>query len=212
MGRHVIDLTGRKFGRLTVIERGQTSKAGMPRWICQCECGNIRLVQGEQLRGGRSQSCGCYAREQTSKRARIHGQRNTALYNVWDAMKQRCMNPKSKAWKYYGGRGVSICEEWQHNFETFNKWANDNGYQKGLTIDRIDVNGDYEPSNCRWVTMREQGKNKRCNVSLTYKGETKLISEWAKELGLNYSTIQWRHKRGWSDEDCITGRTKKGGA
>lgn len=105
---------------------------------------------------------------------------------------------------------MSICEEWQHNFEAFNKWANDNGYQKGLTIDRIDVNGDYEPSNCRWVTMREQGRNKRCNVSLTYKGETKLIIEWAKELGLNYYTIQRRHKRGWSDEDCITGRTKEG--
>lgn len=155
-----IDLTGQKFGRLTVIKRGENidNHAG---WICQCECGNIVNVNGKYLREGKTTSCGCYHNELLRERSLTHGKTHTRLYRIWANIISRCCNSNVDCYEYYGGRGISICDEWKNNFENFYEWSINNGYNEQLTIDRINNDGNYEPSNCRWVTMKEQCKNRR---------------------------------------------------
>lgn len=153
--RKLVDLTGKKFGRLTVIERSES------KWLCKCDCGNTKLVNGGHLVSGDTKSCGCLRNEQRIK----HGMRNTRLYSVWHGMKERCYNTKHKHFKDYGGRGITICDKWKNDFNAFAQWALSHGYADNLTIDRIDVNGNYEPSNCRFITNAEQQKNKRNSKS-----------------------------------------------
>lgn len=168
-----LDLAGRKFGRLTAIEK-VGKQNGHITWRCKCDCGNEAVVQGTALKNGYTQSCGCLWKEAVSeyrhgdrrrkavgKAHTTHGMSNKRIYRIWQAMRNRCGNPNKPDYKYYGGRGISVCEEWKNSFEPFYKWAMSNGYNDTLTIDRIDVNGNYEPNNCRWVTMAEQNKNKR---------------------------------------------------
>lgn len=151
----IIDLTGQRFGRLTVIERGPNSPSGSARWRCKCDYGNETLTATAKLRNGTTQSCGCLGLEHATQAKIKHGARHERLYNVWAAMKQRCYNPHKDGYKYYGGKGVTICDEWREDYAKFKAWAYANGYEPGLTIDRIDSNGNYEPSNCRWVTFAE---------------------------------------------------------
>ncbi len=160
-GRKAADLTGQKFGRLLVIERSATnSKQNKPRWICKCDCGNEAEVNASDLKTGNTKSCGCFDVESVKARFTTHGQRKTKLYFIWCNMKDRCQREKNKRYADWGGRGIKVCPEWQ-NYEAFHEWAIQNGYEEGLSIDRINNDGNYQPSNCRWITRSEQNANKR---------------------------------------------------
>lgn len=205
------DLTGRKYGRWTVIKRAEnhitSGGYSVTMWNCVCKCGNIRVVRGSDLKSGKSKSCGCLlADEPTTK---THGESGTHLYMIYHGMKSRCNNPNNKNYKDYGGRGISICQEWE-NVEAFIRWAKSNGYKDGLSIDRIDVNGNYCPENCRWVTMDAQKANRRDTIRPTAFGRTQTLSEWAKEAGIQKNTIKMRLRRGWNVERALTEPVKGG--
>ncbi|UUV26102.1 MULTISPECIES: hypothetical protein [Lysinibacillus] len=191
------DLTGERCGRLTVKYHYGKNKYSHNLWYCQCDCGNYSVVTTAALSKGDTNSCGCLAIELTTKRTITHGMTNTRLYKAYAKMKERCDNPNSKSFQYYGGRGIKIHDIWS-TFEKFKNWAYNNGYEEHLTIDRIDVNGDYEPLNCRWVTMKVQNNNKRNNLNIVYKGQEKTLKQWSEELNIKYSTLYGRIvKRGW---------------
>jgi len=160
----LIDITGKKFGRLTAvcIDNSQRPKGSTRAyWKFKCDCGNVTYASGIDVRKGKIQSCGCLHDELVSKRFRKHGHSNTKLYFVWESMKQRCFNPNNKSFSDYGGRGVSICNQWKNSFYDFERWSIQNGYEVGKSIDRIDVDGNYCPSNCRWTDWKTQANNRR---------------------------------------------------
>ena len=161
-----IDLTGQRYGRLTVLSKSSTAKDGGTIWLCKCDCGNEITVKSGNLRSGHTLSCGCFMKDRTSETQSTHRQSHKRLYNVWTSMKARCYNPNSKFYKHYGGRGIIICEEWRTDYQAFHDWAMQNGYNPDAplgkcTIDRIDVDGPYAPWNCRWVDMKVQRHNRR---------------------------------------------------
>ena len=144
-------------------------------WECVCDCGKTTCVLTVNLTQGRTKSCGCLKNEKLIQRSTTHNQRHTKLYEVWKTLKQRCINPNSQAYKNYGGRGISVCDDWRDSFPSFYDWSMKNGYKEGLSIDRIDNNGNYCPENCRWVDKRTQANNTRTNHYLTYLGQTKTL-------------------------------------
>lgn len=208
------DLTSQRFGRLTVVKRVENSASGGIQWLCTCDCGNKAIVMSGNLLNGHTQSCGCLQKERTSEVHTVHSHyygkdgKRSSLYRVWEAMKRRCLNPNDYFYDYYGGRGISVCSQWME-YEAFYDWALRNGYKKGLTIDRIDVNGNYEPSNCRWSTAKEQGRNKRNNIFLTYDGRTLLLVEWAELLDIDPKLLRNRLRRGWTIERTLSQPVKK---
>ena len=163
----VKNLTGQRFGRLVVIERSGSDKYRRAMWKCQCDCGEIRVEYSTNLLGGRVNSCGCLRAEKNRNRI-THGKRKSRLYCVWSDMKNRCYNPKIHNYHRYGGRGITICDEWRNDFQAFYEWAMANGYDENApymqcTIDRIDNDKGYSPDNCRWVDMKVQNNNKSNN-------------------------------------------------
>lgn len=200
------DLTGQKFGRLTVVNRAENTAQGKIRWLCTCDCGATTRVSRSDLLQGRVKSCGCLRRETTAKMGKAnatHSEYGTRLYHVWQGMKQRCSYAKGFAYTDYGGRGIYVCDEWRNSFEEFRDWAMANGYRDDLSIDRIDVNGNYEPSNCRWATMKIQQNNRRNNRLLTINGVTMTLAGWADKTGISSACIANRLSYGWPEQDLL---------
>lgn len=204
------DLTGKRFGRLTVISRAE-NKGIQTRWNCHCDCGNITCVFGSALRHGHTKSCGCIWYENIQNKNKTHGLSDTRMYEIYYSMKKRCRNKRSKAYKNYGGRGIKICDEWlgKNGFINFYEWSINNGYSDELTLDRINVNGNYCSENCRWATYETQANNRRTNHNLEYRGQILNIKQWSKLTGIERSTIGARIKLGWSVEKALSAPTRK---
>jgi hypothetical protein len=191
----MIDRTGHVYGRWTLLERIPAKRA----YICKCQCGTVKAVQMTHLRAGRTKSCGCLERELASARAKTHGMSQSIEYRTWLRMRDRCSNPNAPHYECYGGRGIAVCERWANSFEDFYE---DMGPRpsRGHSIDRIDVNGNYEPSNCRWATVEQQRRNTRANRFVQYLGKNVCIAEAAELSGIQSSTLLRRLKLGWKND------------
>lgn len=210
-----MDLVGQKFGQWTVIRRGPTLSYWRVTWLCRCSCGTERNVVQNSLKAGLSNSCGCTKAEKIGAAARLRikhggarwqsatGKRKDSEYHIWLGMRSRCSNPNSTAYADYGGRGIKVCDRWQNDYAAF---LADVGKRPSpaYSIDRINNDGNYEPSNVRWATDEQQGRNKRNNRRLTYQGKTLTVSEWAEGLGIRRGLLTGRIKAGWTDEEILT--------
>jgi hypothetical protein len=202
-----IDLTGKRFERLTVLEYAGYRGGAM--WRCVCDCGNEAIVRSDHLRYGKIKSCGCYKRDVTAKehgeKIKKHGMWNTRIYSIWRGMKQRC-GPSASPDNIdcYYNKGIRVCKEWAESFEAFKDWAFKNGYKDTLSIDRLNENGNYEPSNCRWADAKQQNNNRGSyNALVSFNGARQTVSQWASELGINRQTLHSRLRRGWSAEKAL---------
>jgi len=202
--KHVKDELGKTYGRLVVVSRDLPSVGGKAFWLCKCQCGNTIRVSGDNLRTGKTRSCGCLKRDTSSQIAisrQKHGLSKSGIYRAWQGMKDRCLNSHNKYYRDYGGRGISVCSEWL-SFERFHE---DMGefYSPGLTIERIDNNKGYSKENCRWATVADQNRNQRKTIYLTYAGMTKPLWFWAKKTGISLFTLHSRRRVGYSDREVI---------
>lgn len=209
---------GERYGHWTVLRRLEVFCDGRRECLCKCDCGTVKYVNIYHLVKGASTNCGCVGAKKTAERnkicKRIHGGtagENGRLYNVYRGMIKRCYLKSNNAYRNYGGRGITVCDEWrgQHGFENFQEWAFATGYNSGApkgdcTLDRINADGDYEPSNCRWVDAKAQGNNRRDNHCLTYNGETHTVTEWAEKIGMKPVTLFQRLRKGWTVEKALT--------
>ena len=197
-----IDLTGRRYGRLLVLAEGEHRNKRIY-WICKCDCGKTKQINGRHLRRGNISSCGCISKEGNHV---THGlSKRNRLYRIRGGIKSRCDNPNVPSYKHYGARGISVCEEWR-DYKAFHEWAVSNGYSEELTIDRIDVDGNYCPENCRWISRGEQVNNRRTTKYVTINGIKKPRSEWAKEYGISYWTLRSRHDFGYQGLELLEGK------
>lgn len=193
----LIDLTGRKFGRLIVLKRVANSKYGKAMWLCKCDCGKEKIIFGYNLKNGHTKSCGCLKRKHGHKtRTKV-----SKTYNSWYSMIQRCTNPNDTAYHNYGGRGITVCKRWR-KFANFLKDMGE--VPKGHQIDRVDNNKGYCKSNCRWVTAKINNRNRRNNRLITHNWKTQCISAWAEQTGLSKGVIVWRLNHGWSIAKALT--------
>lgn len=201
----LIDLTGQKFGRLTVIGRDTDRPSKKTYWVCQCDCGNFKSVRADSLNAGAIRSCGClhnevFAKNAMNKQKRIAQERGftvtgTRLYYIWQGIKKRCYNTNDARYHRYGGRGITVCEEWITDYINFHNWAIENGYSEDKTIDRIDNDGNYEPSNCRWSTNKEQCNNRSSNIKITIGNATKTLTEWCEIFEIDFKAVIGRYHR-----------------
>ena len=196
-----IDITGKKYNKLTVLSFYDI-KDNKSRWLCQCDCGNKTIVKGTQLKNGKTKSCGCLLHQK--KYDKETEKKIKRLQHIYSQMKQRCYKIDNHIYKYYGGKGITICDEWLNNSNNFYKWALENGYDNNLTIERINVNGNYEPSNCKWITKTQQGYNKTNSKLYTIENETKCLSEWCKIYNIDYFLVRGRLKFGWNIKEALT--------
>ena len=188
------NLVGKQFTYLTVLSRDTNPKYNRVMWKCACKCGNIITVAGNDLKRkyGATKSCGCRKHESQNVK---HGMRHTRIYAIWSGICRRCYNPNVKEYKNYGGRGITVCDEWRHDFAAFYKWASENGYTDTLTIERIDNNGNYSPDNCKWVTLSDQANNRRNTLYLEHEGQTKSLKDWSEQFGVDRKLAYQRYWR-----------------
>jgi hypothetical protein len=205
-----LDLTNHKYGRLTVLAPVENTSSGKTQWLCRCDCGKTATVVSARLRSGITRSCGCLSRENSAAIGKSNAQHGFAshvnpsrTYRIWMGMKTRCTNPNSDQWQNYGGRGVKVCDRWLHSFECF---LEDMGEPPSTrhSIERIDVDGNYEPDNCTWIPLEDQQYNRRNSLRLEFQGKTQALALWAKELGLDVHLLQNRLKLGWTVERAFT--------
>ena len=204
MGKETNEI-GNKYGRLTIIKQTEDKRY----YECLCECGNHKVARLWNLKSGDTKSCGCYLKEIRKTLNRKHGMKGTKIYRTWQSMKRRCYNINDNNYKHYGKRKIVVCDEWKNDFMSFYNWAMTNGYDDSLTLDRIDVDGNYEPNNCRWVDQKTQQNNKRNNCYIEYKGMKKTLSEWADYYNLSYRCVKGRHLLGWDIKRIVETPIKK---
>ena len=190
-----LDLVGEKFGRLTVIERTE-NKGSKAAWKCICDCGGFTVAVSHDLISGHTQSCGCFQKEMTSKASKTHGMRFTKIYHVWQSMKDRCFNPNNKRFNDWGGRGITVCDEWKNDFQAFYDHVSQLPHfgEEGYSLDRINNDGNYEPGNVKWSTQHEQCRNRRNNILIALNGKTFTLAELSEATGVKYSTLYHRYK------------------
>lgn len=192
----LIQIAGNKYGKLLVVARSGTNNLGQVTWLCKCDCGNKTIATGHHLRYGETASCGC-----SCAIVQTHGKRNTREYRSWMMMKNRCQNYGTPGWENYGGRGITVCEEWQ-SFEPFYESMGE--CPPDHSLDRIDVNGNYEPGNCRWADKYTQASNKRTNIKILHCGEVKTLKAACRDAGLNYKIVHQRmRKKGTSGQESF---------
>lgn len=209
MPSKMIDLTGQKFGRLTVIGFDHMEKHGKhnrPYWKCVCDCGKEKIISSNSLRSGSTKSCGCFRKDISRENHYLGNPNRARLYDVLRMVKERCYNKSCEHYKNYGARGIKLCDEWsgENGLNNFVEWATRTGYKKGLTLDRIDNDKDYSPSNCQWSTRKHQSNNKRNNVWITLNGEKRTLAQWCEFYNVPYQRVEARYsKMGWSIEDAL---------
>lgn len=205
-----LDLTGQRFERLLVMQRVENNKYGCSQWFCQCDCGKEKIILGNNLVRNITKSCGCLLKENkgpTLKHGHAQNRKRSKTYIAWHDMLQRCNNPKDEIYKYYGARGIKVCNRWLE----FKNFLEDVGeIPKSLTLDRIDNNKGYYPENCKLSTMKEQSRNKRSNVNISYDGKTWCLNDLAKKHNVHKDTLRYRLKIGLSIEEALTPPTEKG--
>lgn len=203
------DLQGQKFNRLRA-EKPTYNKYRRKCWECVCECGNKAYVSSKDLKTGRIKSCGCLLKEnRESGFYKTHNLSKTAIYKLYRGIKRRCYNSHEHNYCNYGGRGITMCEEWRNDFIQFYNWALENGYEKGLQIDRIDNNKGYSPENCRFSTAKEQANNRRSNIVIEYEGETQTLTQWCEQFNFNYDCIRQRIAKGWDVYKALFTKVRK---
>jgi len=195
-----IDITGQRFERLVAIEYIKDKK-----WRCLCDCGAVTFVVAHQLRSGRSGSCGCLRAESMRQTKRKHGMSNTPEWRTYYRMIDRCTNPRSARYLRYGGRGIVVCQRWMESFENF--YADMGHRPEGLSIERVDVNGNYEPGNCVWASQRAQSRNTSRTIRVSFQGKEQCLADWASETGTPYGTLYDRHARGLTAGQMLGGST-----
>lgn len=197
------DVAGRRFGLLTVVRPDLSCKNGKTKWVCQCDCGSVRSVYTYNLKNGHTTSCGCESLRKRTEARTTHNKSKTRLYRIWAKMKARCTYPGDRAYSKYGGRGITVCDEWL-SFEPFEKWALENGHSGELTLDRINNSLGYSPDNCRWATPKQQANNTRKNRVIECNGVSRTLAEWADITGIRPMTIAHRLNAGWDAESALT--------
>lgn len=203
----------KKFGRLTVVRQDgyhiYPSGKRKSQWLCKCDCGNYITVVISDLKSHHTQSCGCLRKDIIKLLNASHHQSKSRLYRIWTGMKNRCYNAKQDNYRYYGMRDITVCAEWRDNFEAFYRWAMSSGYNDKMTLDRVDVDREYSPLNCRWATTQEQSLNRTDNRKITYCGKSQTLKEWSDETHIAYSCLLYRLNHGWSVDDALTTPSRK---
>lgn len=203
----MIDRVGQRFGRLVVTSFAGVLPGWIKLWECRCDCGNAVTVRANNLTNGTTKSCGCLKMEILIQRSTKHGLTGghghyTRPYRIWLNIRRRCLSKKCQDWKFYGGRGITVCNEWD-DYAVFFAWSMANGYEKHLTIERVENNKGYSPDNCKWATRKVQSNNRRSNHNIEFKGQVKTLQQWAEEIGMAYTAILGRINRGWPIEKAL---------